>query len=102
LDKVQGVAFLASYPASDLSGTDLKGIQTYGTNDPIISVAAVERAAPKLPPGTILQIIEGGNHSWFGDYFTQRGDGVAEISAEEQQAQTVDLISRLLRAIEGD
>lgn len=102
VDKVQGIAFLASYPANDLSGTDLKGIQTYGSNDPIISLDAVERAAPKLPPGTIPQIIEGGNHSGFGDYLTQRGDGVATISAEVQQTQTVDLISRLLRAIEGE
>jgi len=102
LDQVQGVAFLASYPADNLSGTDLKGMQTYGSNDTVLSLDALEAATPQLPPGTIFQVIEGGNHSAFGDYPTQRGDGVAEISAEEQQAQTVDLIARLLRAIEGE
>jgi len=102
LGKVQGVGFLASYPADNLSGTDLKGLQTYGSNDTVLNPDAVSRAAPFLPPGTIIQVIDGGNHSGFGDYPTQSGDGVAEISAEEQQALTVDLLGRLLRAIEGE
>jgi dienelactone hydrolase len=102
LDKVQGVGFLASYPADNLSGTDLKGVQIYGSNDTVLNPDAVSRAAPFLPPGTIIQVIDGGNHSGFGDYPTQSGDGVAEISAEEQQALTVDLLGRLLRAIEGE
>ena len=37
--------------------------------------------------------IEGGNHAQFGNYGPQEGDLPATISAEEQQAQTVEAIS---------
>ena len=36
--------------------------------------------------------IEGGNHAQFGNYGPQKGDLPATISAEEQQAQTVEAI----------
>ena len=37
--------------------------------------------------------IEGGNHAQFGNYGPQKEDMPATISAEEQQAQTVEAIS---------
>ena len=38
------------------------------------------------------QIIKGGNHSQFGSYGLQEGDGKASISAGEQRAQTVRFV----------
>ena len=40
--------------------------------------------------------IEGGNHAQFGNYGPQKGDLPATISAEEQQAQTVEAIEVFL------
>lgn len=40
--------------------------------------------------------IEGGNHAQFGNYGPQKGDLPATISAEEQQAQTVEAIEAFL------
>ena len=40
--------------------------------------------------------IEGGNHAQFGNYCPQKGDLPAAISAEEQQAQTVEAIQSFL------
>lgn len=40
--------------------------------------------------------IEGGNHAQFGNYGLQKGDPLAEISAEEQQKQTVEAIKAFL------
>ena len=40
--------------------------------------------------------IEGGNHAQFGNYGPQKGDLPATISAEEQQAQTVEAISNFI------
>lgn len=40
--------------------------------------------------------IEGGNHAQFGNYGLQKGDPPAEISAEEQQKQTVEAIETFL------
>jgi hypothetical protein len=102
LDKINGIALLASYPAVDLSGSDLHGLQVYGSRDTVLDRMAVAGAASKLPPGTIRQVIEGGNHAQFGDYGAQPGDSPATISAEDQQAQVVQLLERLMRGIEGE
>lgn len=40
--------------------------------------------------------IQGGNHAQFGNYGAQKGDLPAEISAQEQQAQTVTAIDAFL------
>jgi hypothetical protein len=60
----------------------------------------IDSSLAELPRGTIRQVIEGGNHAQFGNYGHQPGDGVATISAEDQQAQATDLTVRLLRFIE--
>ena len=42
--------------------------------------------------------IQGGNHAQFGNYGPQKGDLPAEISAQEQQAQTVAAIEDFIAA----
>jgi hypothetical protein len=103
-DTVQGVAFWASYPETgdDLSSTDLKGLSTYGSNDQVLNMDIYNRTLPLLPHGTIMKVIDGGNHAQFGNYGLQPGDGTATISAADQQAQAADLTVRLIRAVEGE
>jgi dienelactone hydrolase len=102
--KIEGVAFWASYPPSgdNLSSTELKGLSTYGSNDGILDMTSYNATLPLLPPGTIRQVIEGGNHAQFGDYGPQEGDGTATISTADQQRQAADLTVRLMRAVEGE
>jgi hypothetical protein len=102
--RIQGVALWASYPATgdDLSSTELKGLSTYGSNDLVLDMNNFNATLPLLPPGTILETIEGGNHAQFGNYGPQPGDGTATISSEEQQRDTADHTVRLLRAVEGE
>jgi len=103
-DNVQGLAFWASYPATsdDLSSTSLKGLSTYGSNDLVLNRDNFNATLEFLPPGTIMQVIQGGNHARFGNYGPQSGDGTATISAIDQQTQAADLTVRLLRAVEGE
>jgi len=102
--RIQGLALWASYPPAgdDLSSTDLKGLSTYGTNDQVLDMNNYNATLSLLPPGTILEAIEGGNHAQFGNYGPQPGDGTATITAADQQAQAADLTVRLLRAVEGE
>ena len=102
--EVQGLFFWASYPpgSDDLSTTDLKGLSTYGSNDMVLNLGTLNSTLVLLPPGTIRKVIDGGNHAQFGNYGPQPGDGVATISADDQQAQATDLTVRLLRAVEGE
>jgi hypothetical protein len=101
---VEGVVFWASYPADsdNLSKTELKGLTTYGSNDLVLDMGNFNETLPQLPPGTIKQVIEGGNHAQFGNYGPQPGDGAATISAADQQLQAADLTVRILRAVEGE
>ena len=104
LDVVQGLVLWASYPASgdDLSSTDLKGLTNYGSNDLVLNMDNYNSTISLLPPGTIMQVIEGGNHAQFGNYGLQPGDGTATISAADQQMQAAELTVRLFRAVEGE
>jgi hypothetical protein len=98
------LAFWASYPGTsdDLSSTSLKGLSTHGSNDLVLNRDNFNSTVSLLPPGTIMQVIQGGNHAQFGNYGVQPGDGTATISAADQQAQAADLTVRLLRAVEGE
>jgi pimeloyl-ACP methyl ester carboxylesterase len=102
--RVQGLALWASYPpeSNDLSSTELKGLSTYGSEDQVLDRENYLATLALLPPGTIRQVIQGGNHAQFGNYGPQPGDGTATISAADQQAQAADLTVRLLRAVEGE
>ncbi len=102
--KVEGLVFWASYPGSsdDLSSTGLKGLSTYGSSDLVLDRDNFNATLPLLPPETIIQVIEGGNHAQFGNYGPQPGDGTATISAADQQIQAADLTVRVLRAVEGE
>ncbi len=85
-----GLVLWASYPASSnsLAERTFPATSIYGTNDGVASVT-FEATGALLPPGTTFVPIEGGNHAQFGSYGLQPGDGVATISPEEQQRQTV-------------
>jgi hypothetical protein len=97
---VAGLVFMASYPAdsTDLSALLLKATSIYGTNDGVARNVFNDSLA-RLPDGTPLVVIDGGNHAQFGHYGPQAGDGVATISREDQQQQTItatlELVNRL-------
>ena len=46
----------------------------------------------------IEHIIDGGNHAAFGDYGTQKGDGKASTSAEDQRKETVKVVVDAIRS----
>jgi poly(3-hydroxybutyrate) depolymerase len=97
-ESVPGLVLWASYPATsdDLSGHDLAVTSIYGTLDGLATVDKIAASRPLLPPGTVWVAIEGGNHAQFGWYGPQRGDNLATISREEQQAQIVSATLALL------
>ncbi len=88
---IQGLILYASFPAANLSArTDLVAVSIYGTQDALATVTRIENAKPTLPPQTAYVAIEGGNHSYCGDYGMQQGDGIPSISREEAARQIVE------------
>ena len=100
-DAVSGLALLAAYPAENnsLADRNLDVLSIYGTQDG--AVDQLKTAQSLLPPGTEWMAIDGGNHAGFGWYGPQPGDGMASISRQEQQAQTVAGVVALLSRIGG-
>jgi hypothetical protein len=98
LGKVGGLVLLAAYPEDsiDLRESGLAVADVVGTNDRVVDSAAWERGLSRLPEGTEVVRIEGGNHAQFGSYGKQPGDGAAGVTAEVQRAVTIDAIKRVL------
>jgi hypothetical protein len=98
---VAGIVLLASYPATstDLSALPIRAVSTYGSANGVTPPEGFEASLARLPPGTELVVIDGGNHAQFGHYGPQAGDGVAAIDREEQQRQAAETVLAFLRGI---
>ena len=83
-EKVDGLILLASYSVDDLSDYKGKVLSIIGTKDMGIDEEKLDETRINLPEDTEFYMIEGGNHSQFGDYGFQKGDNIAGISLEEQ------------------
>ncbi|MGT2756409.1 alpha/beta hydrolase [Streptococcus ovuberis] len=97
---ISGLILLASYPASsvDLSKTeDLAVLSITASQDKVLNWQQYEKSKPQLPPKTSYMTIEGGNHSGFGLYGQQSGDGQATITPQEQQEWVSQEIHRFIQ-----
>lgn len=89
----KGLILLGSYSTSDLSSySNLKTLSILASNDQILNKDKYESNKKNLPSLT-EKTIDGGIHSYFGDYGLQKGDGTPEISFNEQKEEMVTIIS---------
>ena len=89
--ELDGVILLAAYP---IDAIDEPMLLIYGTEDGVLNRARVAQSAQYGAVETFA--IEGGNHALFGNYGVQAGDHPAQLSAAEQQRETVSLIEAWL------
>ena len=94
-DDLTGVIMLASYPTGKLDDS-MKYLSIYGSNDCVLEKDTYEKSKSDWPMNAKELIIEGANHSQFGRYGLQRGDGEALISCDEQEDRTVEAILDLV------
>ncbi|MBW6467590.1 MAG: alpha/beta hydrolase [Coriobacteriia bacterium] len=100
-DRVDGLVFLASYPASsaDLTDSGLDVISVWGTNDGLVTRDDVEESRFRLPPSAEMIVIDGGNHAGFGAYGKQSGDGGSTLADGAQASTTAAGVAGLLERI---
>ncbi len=86
-----GVILLASYPdkSVDFSSSDIPVLSIVASQDKILNWEKYEASKSRLPKSSEELMLEGGNHSGFGMYGDQKGDGKASISNEEQQQKVI-------------
>lgn len=91
--------FASEHP-DDVDGLILLGAYLYGDYPPedtlTIYGSLNQSVEDKIDHTENVVEIEGGNHAQFGNYGPQKGDLPATISAEEQQAQTVEAVSNFI------
>lgn len=85
-DEVDGLILLGAYIYGDYPPADT--LTVYGSLN--------QSVEDKIDYTENVVEIQGGNHAQFGNYGPQKGDAPAAISAEEQQAQTVDAIAAFI------
>lgn len=90
---VDGLVLLASYAVDDISSLPLKVLSIAAGNDTVLSRESYEKYKKNLPEGVTELVIEGGNHAGFASYGAQKGDGIATLTAAEQQAAVAKAIA---------
>lgn len=95
---VRGLILLASYPSrkSDLSHKNLRVLSITASNDHILNWEKYEEAKKRLPNSSTFRTIVGGNHSRFGNYGHQKGDGKATLSHKSSEKQLATFISNFI------
>ena len=91
-----GIILLASYSTADLSTSGLEVLCIYGSEDGVMNRDKYAENLVNLPVDYTELVIEGGNHSGFGFYGQQKGDGTSSISAQQQITITADAISNFI------
>jgi hypothetical protein len=100
VDNLDGLIMYASYPASNEDFIDfpLPILTIIGSQDP--GAPQQEAFYDAIADSAEKYIIEGGNHRQYADYSYQPDDGIATISAAEQQDQIIAATVQFLDTLE--
>lgn len=98
-DTYQGLVLLAAYSTANLTQSGIKVLSIYGSNDGVLNRSTYADDFANLPQSTTEYVIEGGIHSYFGEYGHQDGDGEAAITNDEQLDLTADAIAAFAAAL---
>ena len=96
IDEYEGFVLLASYPAKDISKSNLSVLCIYGSEDTVLNMENHKNGHDLLPASFREVVIEGGCHAFFGMYTGQDEDMAKGITNEEQIALTADEIARMV------
>ena len=92
LNDFKGLIFLGAYTIFNLVDSKLKVLSIYGSEDKVLNMKKYQKYKSSLPIDLTEFEIEGGCHSYFGMYGIKSGDGIPNISNEEQIEITADKI----------
>ena len=93
--KGDGLILFAAYPTEKINKPVLS---IYGSKDKVLNIKTYNESKPLMDNLTEV-VIDGANHEQFAYYGTQKGDGVASISPESQQKQSVSAILDFINSL---
>ncbi|MDP9795084.1 pimeloyl-ACP methyl ester carboxylesterase [Catenuloplanes nepalensis] len=92
-NRVTGLLLLGSYCNDDISGSPIPVLSVGGSRDGLSTPQDIQDAAHLLPDDADLVEIEGMNHSQFGAYGDQDGDGTATIDDEAARVALAEAVT---------
>lgn len=95
-NKTDGLILFAAYSTCDIEKPVLS---LYGSEDKVLNMETYNKSKEFIDYNLTEFEITGANHAQFGYYGNQSGDGIAKISAESQQKQSVDEIIDFIRGV---
>jgi len=100
VDSLDGLIMFASYPAKNQDFVDfpIPILTIIGSRDP--GAPKQEGFYEAVADSARIFVIEGGNHRQYADYSFQKDDGIATISAAEQQDQIIATTVQFLDALD--
>ncbi len=101
-EQVSGLVLLAAYPSArtSLANLDMPAVSMVGSEDAIVDQHEIGSSLSRLPVGTQLVPVTGGNHAQFGSYGEQQGDGAATITPAEQEGEAANAILHVASRVE--
>lgn len=88
----KGLILLAAYSTENISLSGLNVLSVFGSRDSVLNMEKYTDYLTNLPDNMEELQIKGGCHAQFGNYGAQKGDGLPDISGDEQRAITVRYI----------
>lgn len=89
-NEIDGLILLGGYSTDNVK--DSRVLCIYGSEDRVMNKEKYESSKKNLPEDFTEVVIAGGNHSGFGMYGHQEGDGWAEITKIDQIIATAEAI----------
>lgn len=88
-NRSDGLILISAYPTSKISKPVLS---IYGSEDKVLDLDKYSESKELIKSNFTEFVINGANHAQFGNYGNQSGDGIAKISAKDQQNQSANKI----------
>jgi hypothetical protein len=89
-----GLILCASYTTEDFSQKDLRLLSIYGSEDKVLNMDSYIENKKNWPEDNEEYVIQGGIHSFFGNYGIQADDGTPAITNEQQIREAADVIAK--------
>ena len=98
-DHLAGIILLASYfdKSVDFSNSDVPVLSIIASNDKVLNWTKYIKSKNRLPQTFEQEFIFEGNHSGFGSYGKQLGDGERSMSDRRQQKITSEKIAKFIK-----
>lgn len=97
---VNGVVYMGGggKPTGKLANHGLPSLVIRGSRDPFTAEKDMQKAVDKLPRGTEVCVVEGGNNRGFASYSRQPLDWEATITTEEQLRITMEALTEFIES----